>query len=264
MLRDERVLVRPGVRCGCDYAGVAEEVGGKMTKPFRKGYRIAGFIHDAISLEPKSGSFADYPIAKGHLQIKVPDNLSDEEAATPGISITTVSPKMPLPMEPAAERYPILIHSGSTAMGIFGTRSVKLSGSRVITTCSPRNSDYLRSLGAVIRALTGNAFTVVWDCTGTGAELCARAQRQPAKGAQTRHHRTPSATSSRGASPRLSDEFELTKVFWETSYGLVAGGLIRTVAPVVNKARAGLKDVLVDFEELRNGRVSAGMLVYAL
>ncbi|RYP90925.1 hypothetical protein DL770_002930 [Monosporascus sp. CRB-9-2] len=96
----------------------------------------------------------------GDVQIKVPDNLSDEEVATPGISITTLgqglykSLKLPLPTEPAVERYPILIHGGSTATGIFGIQFVKLSGLRVITTCSPRNSDYLRSLGVVIRALS--------------------------------------------------------------------------------------------------------------
>jgi len=33
-----------GSRCGCDYAGVVEEVGGGVTR-FTKGERIAGFVH---------------------------------------------------------------------------------------------------------------------------------------------------------------------------------------------------------------------------
>ena len=41
-------------------------------------------------VQPESGSFAEYLVAKGDVQIKVPDNLSDEEAATLGISISTV------------------------------------------------------------------------------------------------------------------------------------------------------------------------------
>ncbi len=34
-----------GTRVGCDYAGVVEEVGPEVTKPWRKGDRVAGMIH---------------------------------------------------------------------------------------------------------------------------------------------------------------------------------------------------------------------------
>lgn len=34
-----------GARIGCDYAGIVEEVGSKVTKPFKKGDRVAGFAH---------------------------------------------------------------------------------------------------------------------------------------------------------------------------------------------------------------------------
>lgn len=36
-----------GSRIGCDYAGVVEAVGSKVTKPFEKGDRICGFVHGA-------------------------------------------------------------------------------------------------------------------------------------------------------------------------------------------------------------------------
>lgn len=35
----------PGSRIGCDYAGVVEAVGSKVTKPFKKGDRISGVAH---------------------------------------------------------------------------------------------------------------------------------------------------------------------------------------------------------------------------
>jgi NADPH:quinone reductase-like Zn-dependent oxidoreductase len=35
----------PGAKLGCDYAGVVEEVGSKLSKPFSKGDRVAGFAH---------------------------------------------------------------------------------------------------------------------------------------------------------------------------------------------------------------------------
>ena len=37
----------PGSRIGCDYAGVVEEVGTKVTKSFKKGNRISGVVHGA-------------------------------------------------------------------------------------------------------------------------------------------------------------------------------------------------------------------------
>jgi NADPH:quinone reductase-like Zn-dependent oxidoreductase len=43
---------------------------------------------DATQLE--NGGFAEYIVAKGDVQIKTPDNVTDEEAATLGISIATV------------------------------------------------------------------------------------------------------------------------------------------------------------------------------
>jgi hypothetical protein len=36
-----------GSRIGCDYAGVVEAVGSKVTKLFKKGDRICGFVHGA-------------------------------------------------------------------------------------------------------------------------------------------------------------------------------------------------------------------------
>merc|ERR1712093_494909 len=39
-------LTPEGARIGCDYAGVVEEVGSKVTKPFKKGDRVAGFTHE--------------------------------------------------------------------------------------------------------------------------------------------------------------------------------------------------------------------------
>jgi len=79
-----------GAIVGCDYAGIVEQVGPKVTKPFAKGDRISGVVHGSNKVRPDGGAFAEYIIAKGDLQIKTPDNLSDEDAATLGVGITTV------------------------------------------------------------------------------------------------------------------------------------------------------------------------------
>jgi len=41
-----------------------------------------------------------------------------------------------------------LIYGGSSASGVLGIQFAKLSGFEVLTTCSPSNFDYVKSLGA--------------------------------------------------------------------------------------------------------------------
>lgn len=71
-------------------------------------------------------------IAKGAVQLKIPDSLSFEEAATLGLGTTTVgqalyqSLGLPLPDQPAKEKFPILIYGGSTATGTLAIQFAKL------------------------------------------------------------------------------------------------------------------------------------------
>ncbi|EXF80076.1 zinc-binding dehydrogenase, partial [Colletotrichum fioriniae PJ7] len=187
-----------GIWVGCDYAGVVEEVGKGVTKDFKKGDRICGPVNGSNALREIDGAFAKYIAVKGDVQIKTPDNISDEEAATLGIAVTTVGQglyqtlNLPLPTSPttASPAPTILIYGGSTAMGISGIQYAKLSGYRVVATSSPHNFDYLTSLGADevydyksptvsedIRKATNDELTLAWDCQSTSesAVLVAKA-----------------------------------------------------------------------------------------
>lgn len=115
-------MCTPGCIVGCDYAGIVEEVGSKVTKEWKKGDRIAGFTHGVNAIEPEDGCFAEYCVAKGDVQLKIPDNVSDEDACTLGVGISTVgqglyqSLGLPLPGEEKAN-VPLLVYGGSTATG---------------------------------------------------------------------------------------------------------------------------------------------------
>ena len=117
---------------------------------------------------------------KGDVQFHIPDAMSDAEAATLGVGLTTVvlahfnsplfthrnptclanaasfkcqglyqSLRLPAPGASSSPTpTPILIHGGSTATGAFGIQFAKLSNCLVITTCSPKNFPYVASLGA--------------------------------------------------------------------------------------------------------------------
>ncbi|XXG94994.1 DNA-binding transcription factor [Hypoxylon texense] len=184
----------PGGRAGLDFFGIVEEIGENVTRPFKKGDRVSGWIRSGDLNDPKAGSFADYCIVKEHIPFKVPDNISDEEAATLSVSISTVAQGLykilglPWPNKPAQTPVPILIHGGATATGIYGIQYAKASGLKVITTASPRNFELVKSLGAdaafdyksptsaaEIRALTENRLTLAWACAADGDELIAGA-----------------------------------------------------------------------------------------
>ncbi|KAJ5780721.1 Polyketide synthase enoylreductase [Penicillium paradoxum] len=173
----------PGALVGCDYAGTVEAVGKDVKKYFKKGDRVFGFSHGSNAMQPENGSFAEYIVAKGDVQMKIPDGMSFQEAATLGVGISTVgqalyqSLGLALPTEPIRDATPILIYGGSTATGTLAIQFAKLSGYKVLTTCSPHNFDLVRGYGAdevydykdpqvpaEIRKTTENKLKLVFDC----------------------------------------------------------------------------------------------------
>lgn len=83
-------------------------------------------------MDKETGAFAEHILAKGDLQIKIPENLSFEEASTLGVGISTVgqglyqSLGLPLPDHPSKEKTPLLIYGGSTATGTLAIQYAKL------------------------------------------------------------------------------------------------------------------------------------------
>jgi len=147
-------LATPGATVGCDYAGIVEEVGSKVTKTFKKGDRISGFAHGVNATNTEDGCFAEYAVVKGDVQMKMPDSMTIEDAATLGVGVSTVgqglyqSLKLPLPNQPAKEPFPLLIYGASTATGTLAIQYAKLSNLTVLAVCSPHNFDLVKGLGA--------------------------------------------------------------------------------------------------------------------
>ncbi|KAL0936545.1 zinc-binding oxidoreductase [Colletotrichum truncatum] len=297
-----------GIWVGCDYAGVVEEVGPGVTKDFKKGDRICGPVNGSNGLREVDGAFAKYIVVKGDLQIKTPDNISDEEAATLGIAVTTVGQglyqtlKLPLPTSPAKEPKTILIYGGSTAMGVSGIQYAKLSGYNVITMASPHNFDYVKELGASvvfdyksptvsedIRKYTNDSLTIAWDCHSTleSATLIANAlsstkpsliatllsvdkakvqEANPNVDVQMTVYYTAFGEPFAyfGRVEAVPENYEFAKRFWDLSRQLLADGKLKPVRVIKNRGGSGLDGVLVGLSELREGKVSAGKLVYTI
>ncbi|GAW20672.1 hypothetical protein ANO14919_101800 [Xylariales sp. No.14919] len=302
---------RFNTRSGCDYAGVVVEVGPGVTKDIKVGDRSSGAVFGANPKDPENGAFGGYAVAKPHVQLKTPPNVTDEEGATFGVSVTTVGQglyktlQLPLPNNPAKTPFPVLIYGGSTATGIYGIKYAKASGLTVIATASPHNFELLRSLGADhvfdyrsatvgadIRALTGNRLKHAWDCTGHGAAISAAALSDSEEGGRPRYatiipvkRDVFDALNPVVDGPHFTlgydawgveflrfgktyvpdpEETAFATMFWELTQGLLETGAITPLKPEVNRLGSGLEGVLAGLDELRNDRVSGTKLVYTL
>lgn len=292
-------LAPPGVLVGCDYAGVVEAVGKDVKKPFKKGDRICGFVHGGNAVQPEDGAFAEYIVAKGDLQMKIPDNLSFQEAATLGVGIVTVgqglyqSLKLALPTEPIKDNTPILIYGGSTATGTLAIQFAKLSGYKVLTTCSPHNFDLVTSLGAdavfdykdpesaaEIRKATGNNLKLVFDCIAleSSAKFCEAAisteggeyssllnvkvDRENVNSRFTLGYTAAGEAFKFGdiPFPAKPEDKAYAEMFVSIAESLLAQEKVKVHRPRVGKD--GLKGVLEGLQLLKEDKVSGEKLVY--
>ena len=294
-----------GALSGCDYAGTVEEVGTKVNKPFKKGDRVCGFCHGVNALQPEDGAFAEYIVAKGSIQMAIPEHLTFEAAATLGAAIITVgqalyqSLQLPLPnTAPAQEPFPVLIYGGSTATGTIAIQFAKLSGATVITTCSPRNNELVKTLGAdavydyrdeacgeKIRAYTSNKLVYALDCIAEASSPRICADALSTDGARTKRYssllgladfprddvekKTTNAYSAigeemsftgQGTIPANAEDLQFMTLFIGIAQKLLAEGKIKPHP--MSLRQGGLCGVLDGLKELREGKVSGEKLVY--
>lgn len=153
-LRDDCILVRPMAialnptdwkhvaygrakdNCiiGCDYAGVVEAVGKAVTKSWRPGDRICGCGHGSNHVNANDGVFAEYAVVKGDLQMRIPEGMSFEKAATIGLGAITVGQglyqkamKFHLPANSTVKNeIQVLIYGGASATGALAIQYAKL------------------------------------------------------------------------------------------------------------------------------------------
>jgi NADPH:quinone reductase-like Zn-dependent oxidoreductase len=143
---------------GADVAGEVVEVGPGVTR-LAPGDRVTGY---AVGLEksrnnPAEGAFQHYVVLMENLVSPIPVSLSFEQASVLPLTLSTAAVGLyqkdqlglPLPILQPTERHEtVLVWGGSTSLGINAIQLARSSGYRVVATASPRNFDYLRSLGA--------------------------------------------------------------------------------------------------------------------
>ena len=100
------------------------------------------------------GSFAEYAVYEADATWLVPDNVTDDQAATTPIPFFTACQllfvRFGLPYPPTQTPHWLFVHSGASSVGHYVIQIAKMMGMKIITTASPHNHDLLKSLGASI------------------------------------------------------------------------------------------------------------------
>lgn len=287
---------------GCDFSGTVVEVGPEVTKSFKPGDRIAGTTHGANYSQPEDGCFSEYAMVKGDLMVKIPDSLSFEAASTFPLGVSTVGQglyqkalKLNLPTDPIKDSTPVLIYGGSSATGSLAIQYAKLSGYKVLTTCSPHNFDFVKSLGADavydykdkdcgknINKDTNDSLKLVWDTISleSSAKICAEAMSSDTSGARYGSI-LPVKLPKEGVettmtfmytifneefekagrkTPAVPEDFEFAKKFFDITEKLLHDGKLKTHPEKVGEK--GLEGALHGMEDMKNDKVSRAKLVY--
>jgi NADPH:quinone reductase-like Zn-dependent oxidoreductase len=143
---------------GSDVAGEVVEVGKAVTR-FRVGDRVLGHAvgSDKDSNRAAEGGFQQYTVVLERLAAPIPDTMPFEDAAVLPLGVSTAAcglfqtDQLRL-QHPSANASPtgqtLLVWGGSTSVGSNAIQLAAAAGYEVITTASPRNFEYVKSLGA--------------------------------------------------------------------------------------------------------------------
>lgn len=148
------VVSPPHSIMGCDYAGVVHQVGDSVKGQWSVGDRVAGAVHGGLF--PDKGAFAEYLKIDADLAWKVPQDVSDTDATTYGVSAVTAMLVLNVYHEiPFVETSPatpkneaLFIYAGATSAGLYHIQLAKAAGYTVVTTASPRSFDLVKQYGA--------------------------------------------------------------------------------------------------------------------
>ncbi|KAI2602594.1 zinc-binding oxidoreductase CipB [Hypoxylon sp. NC1633] len=149
---------------GSDVAGEVFEVGkgGRAAQQFKVGDRVVGHAvgMDKRSAKTSEGAFQLYTVVRSNMAAKIPDSLSYEKACVLPMGMSTAASGLFL-KDYAALRYPtteshkrqgpastFIVWGGSTSVGTNAIQLARAAGYEVISTASPKNHEYLKSLGA--------------------------------------------------------------------------------------------------------------------
>ncbi len=142
--------ITPPFPIGIEAAGAVEEVGGALAGRYRRGDRIAFVSTDQL----KGGTWAEYAAVRADaLIVPIPAGMDYVHAAAmPVAASTTLRALHALGPMPAGGS--LFVAGASGAIGTIALQLAPARGWQVAGSASPRNHDYLASLGRAWRWTT--------------------------------------------------------------------------------------------------------------
>lgn len=126
---------------GYDVSGTVEEVGEQASR-----FKIGDEVFAYLFLQ-KGGGYAQYVAVEESIVAAKPSSIDHIHAA--GVPLAALTAWQALVDEgQLAEGQTVLIHAGAGGVGHFAVQIAKARGATVIATASPRNHEYLKSIGA--------------------------------------------------------------------------------------------------------------------
>ncbi|KNC99144.1 uncharacterized protein SPPG_05402 [Spizellomyces punctatus DAOM BR117] len=168
---------------GIDLSGTIDSLGPNTEE---SGFKPGDQVFGSSILQ----AFSEYALADANNIHKKPSNLSFDEAATLGTGLNTTivglfsetsGLGLARPQENRRWFVPewVLVWGGATSMGAYAVQLAAAAGYSVVATASPKNAEYVQSLGAVqvfdynapdtvakIREQTGNRLRLAFDAIG--------------------------------------------------------------------------------------------------
>lgn len=139
---DYKDLVQLPAIVGVDISGVIEAVGEAVTE-----FEVGDEVYYSPPIFGASGSYAQYHVANANIVAIKPANLSHVEAAcfplAGGTAWDCLVTRGNLQVGES-----ILIHAGAGGVGSIAIQLAKAMGAYVFTTCSSKNRDLVKKLGA--------------------------------------------------------------------------------------------------------------------
>ena len=143
---------------GSDLAGEVVAVGAGVTR-FRPGDRVLAMAAGSVKQHNRAseGAFQRYAITLDRLTTAIPDQIAYTDAAVVPLGVTTAACGLfqrdllalehPTANSPRRDQW-VLIMGGATSVGCNAIQLAVSAGYSVLTTSSPKNFDYVKSLGA--------------------------------------------------------------------------------------------------------------------
>lgn len=139
---DYQNLVKLPAILGVDISGVIKAVGESVTT-----FKVGDEVYYSPQLFGESGSYAEYHVADEQIVAHKPANLSHLEAACFPLAAGTAWDCL-VTRGQLQVGESVLIHAGAGGVGSFAIQLAKAMGAYVFTTCSFKNHDLVKKLGA--------------------------------------------------------------------------------------------------------------------